>query len=60
MSSGYGEPLILPEMFDMGLDYFAYNLTERLIKYKVSYNPGEYFIYKNLNTQIVGLSNFLN
>ena len=47
-------------MFDMGLDYFAYNLTERLIKYKVSYNPGEYFIYKNLNAQILGLLNFLN
>ena len=55
MSSGYGEPLILSSMFDMGLDYFAYNLTERLIKYKVSYNPGEYYIYKNLNTQILGL-----
>ena len=55
MSSGYSLPKILPKMVDMGLDYFAYNLTDRLINYKVSYNPGEYFIYKNLNTQILGL-----
>jgi CubicO group peptidase (beta-lactamase class C family) len=55
MSSGYSLPKILPKMADMGLDYFAYNLTDRLINYKVSYNPGEYFIYKNLNTQILGL-----
>jgi CubicO group peptidase (beta-lactamase class C family) len=39
----------------MGFDYFAYNLTDRLINYKVAYNPGEYFVYKNLNTQILGL-----
>ena len=55
MSSGYSLPLIFPIMVDMGLDYFAYNLTDRLINYKVSYNPGELFIYKNLNTQILGL-----
>jgi CubicO group peptidase (beta-lactamase class C family) len=28
MSSGYAIPKILPKMVDMGLDYFAYNLTE--------------------------------
>ena len=54
MSSGYSIPKI-PFMIDMGFDYFAYNLTDRLINYKVSYKPGEYFIYKNLNTQILGL-----
>ena len=55
MSSGYSIPKIFPKMVDMGIDYFAYNLTERLINYKVDYEPGEYFIYKNLNTQILGL-----
>ena len=55
MSSGYSLPLIFPKMVDMGLDYFAYNTTDRLINYKVSNNPGEYFIYKNLNTQVLGL-----
>ena len=55
MSSGYSIPRIFPKMVDMGLDYFAYNLTDRLINYKVSFNPGQYFIYKNLNTQILGL-----
>lgn len=55
MSSGYSLPLIFPKIIDMGLDYFAYNLTDRLINYKVEYDPGEYFIYKNLNTQILGL-----
>ena len=54
MSSGYSIPKI-PFMIDMGFDYFAYNLTDRLINYKVSYKPGEYFIYKNLNTQILSL-----
>ena len=39
----------------MGFDYFSYNLTDRLINYKVKYNPGEYYAYKNLNTQILGL-----
>ena len=52
MSSGYSIPKIFPKMVDMGIDYFAYNLTERLINYKVDYEPGEYFIYKNINTQI--------
>ena len=55
MSSGYSVPKIFPKMVDMGIDYFAYNLTERLINYKVDYEPGELFIYKNLNTQILGL-----
>jgi CubicO group peptidase (beta-lactamase class C family) len=54
MSSGYSIPKI-PTMVDMGFDYFAYNLTDRLINYKVDLNPGEYFLYKNLNTQILGL-----
>ena len=54
MSSGYSLPQF-SFMIDMGFDYFAYNLTDRLKNYKVSYNPGEYFMYKNLNTQILGL-----
>ena len=54
MSSGYSIPKI-PTIVDMGFDYFAYNLTDRLINYKVGFNPGEYFLYKNLNTQILGL-----
>ena len=55
MSSGYSLPLDILFMVDMGFDYYAYNLTDRLINYKVSFKPGEYFIYKNLNTQILGL-----
>ena len=55
MSSGYSLPLIFPKMVDMGLDYFRYNTTDRLINYKVSNIAGEYFIYKNLNTQVLGL-----
>ena len=39
----------------MGVDYFSYNLTDRISYYKVSYKPGEYFIYRNLNTQVLGL-----
>jgi CubicO group peptidase (beta-lactamase class C family) len=54
MSSGYEMKKHL-FLVDMGFDYFAYNLTDRLINYKVAYNPGEYFVYKNLNTQILGL-----
>ncbi len=55
MSSGYEMKSKYLFMVDMGFDYFAYNLTDRLINYRVSYNPGEYFIYKNLNTQVLGL-----
>ena len=55
MSSGYEIPKYFPMMIDMGFDYFAYNLTDRLKNYKVAYRPGEYFVYKNLNTQILGL-----
>ena len=54
MSSGYEMKKYL-FLVDMGFDYFAYNLTDRLINYKVAYEPGEYFVYKNLNTQILGL-----
>ena len=46
MSSGYTLPKIFPIIVDSGLDYFAYNITDRLINYKVAYEPGEYFIYK--------------
>ena len=49
MSSGYSLLVDILFMADMGLDYYAYNLTDRLINYKVSFKPGEYFIYKNLN-----------
>ena len=55
ISSGYSFPKILPFIVDMGIDYFSYNLTDRLINYKADYNPGEYFIYKNLNTQVLTL-----
>ena len=55
MSSGLSLPKIFPKIVDMGIDYFAYNLTDRVINYKVDYEPGEYYIYKNLNTQILGL-----
>ena len=55
MSSGYEMKSKYLFMVDMGFDYFAYNLTDRVINYRVSYNPGEYFIYKNLNTQVLGL-----
>ena len=44
MSSGYSLPLDILFMVDMGFDYYAYNLTDRLINYKVSFKPGEYFI----------------
>ena len=49
------EDIVAEEMVDMGIDYFSYNLTDRLINYKVGLNPGEYFLYSNLNTQILGL-----
>ena len=55
MSSGYKTKSNFLFIVDMGLDYFAYNLTDRLINYGVAYNPGGYFAYKNLNTQVLGL-----
>ena len=54
MSSGFAQPLI-NWYLDMGFDYFAYNLTDRIYSYRknTKEKPGKYFRYSNLNTQIL-------
>ena len=54
MSSGYGNPLI-NWYYDMGFDYFGYNLTSRCMSYRLNKidKPGKYFRYSNLNSQIL-------
>ena len=54
MSSGMGINKI-HWFIGMGLDYYAQNLTERVMKFGEEYKPGTQVVYNNMNTQLLGM-----
>ena len=56
MSSGM-KGVQLHWLIDMGFEFYGYNLSEMVVNEEpdMTIAPGQYFRYKNLNTQIIGM-----